>query len=80
MTNKHDTSDLKKIVLELGDAVWGSMKLFENWVEPRVDALLEAIDELERLKVECTVLKAEIKYMQECKRATADLHNEIEQL
>lgn len=46
------TNELKKIVNELGDTAWVAGQLFEKWVEPRVNALLQAIDELEALREE----------------------------
>lgn len=45
-------SDLKKIVKELGNAVFISGERFDDWVVPRLSTLLRAIDELEALKAE----------------------------
>lgn len=44
--------DLKEIVHELGDVAWCEGKNFEDWVEPRVNAILQALDERDALKAE----------------------------
>lgn len=44
--------DLKQIVHELGDAAWCEGKNFEDWVEPRVNAILQALAERDALKAE----------------------------
>lgn len=44
--------DLKRAIDELGDAAWCEGKSYEDWVEPRVNAIAQALDERDALKAE----------------------------
>lgn len=49
--------DLKEIVHELGDVAWCEGKNFEDLVEPRVNAILQALSERDALKAELEAAK-----------------------